>query len=139
MRYYGVMEQQQPSSAKDFFLNLFATAVLFAVVITFIVLWFNYIDALIVDELGRGYLDPYYNELYNSDKDTIRLTSSILLVLFPALLIAYRLLNRQYRLSPHLRESRIHRWLGYLTLFASIVAIRNGTSNARPLKVTNSS
>jgi hypothetical protein len=108
------MAKTNDRSPKYVFLHLFVFALLYLSVVSFITLLFQYITILFPDQL-QGYLYGSY--------DSIRWTSSTLLVCYPTFLGLSWLLQRDMRKEPSLREMRIRKWLLSLTLFVSAITV----------------
>ena len=103
---------------RDVFLHVLMIGGLYAAVISFLVLMFQYVNVGIPDPLK---FDGYY--YYTGAYDSIRWAIAVLLVVFPVFLSLSRLLERDFTLHPEKRESRIRRWLIYFTLFLAAVTV----------------
>lgn len=99
----------QKTAPKDVFLHLLATAALYASVVSFITLVFQYINYLFPDQLN------YYRE---GTLNSIRWSTSVLIPVFIVFILVSWLINREDR-----REIKIRKWLIYLTLFLAAIAI----------------
>ena len=104
------------STPKDVFMHLLGIITLLVSVVSFITLWFQYINVRFPDVLqyygyGSSYLDP------------IRWGTSALVVVFPVYILICWLLGRDYKEDKTRREVRARKWLLYLTLFISAVTI----------------
>jgi len=104
----------QKSSIKDVFYNLLATITLYASVISFISLFFAYVDYLYPDKLS------YY---YTGILDQIRLSTSVLIVVFAVFILISWLMSREFKLNPEKREALVRRVFVYITLFASAITV----------------
>src|SRR3989344_4391814 len=104
------------TTPRDFFLNLLSVATVYAAIVWFLVLLFQYVNYQFPDQLklSGGY---YYTPLF----DLIRTATSVLLVVFPVHVLISWLLGRDLRVEPEKRTLWIRKWLVYLTLFASAV------------------
>jgi len=102
------------TTAKDFFLHLGAVIALYASVISLINLLFEIINTAFPDDLTY-YHDPYSN--------TLRISVATLVILFPLYLILMRVINRSIENNPAKKDIGVHRWLTYLTLFLTGVAM----------------
>jgi len=104
------------SIAKDFFLYLFNTGVLYFSAVSFITLIFQYIEHLIPDPL-RTY---YSGEVFNGP---MRFAISSLIILFPVYILTARWLSKDLDKNPAKRELWVRRWLIYVTLFITAITI----------------
>src|SRR6185369_6211923 len=107
---------QAKSTPKDVFLHLLGIITLIVSVISFITLWFQYINVWLPDVLqyagtGSSYLDP------------IRWAVAALVVVFPVYILVCWILGRDYKADASRREVRARKWLLYLTLFIAAVTI----------------
>ncbi len=102
------------SLPKDVFINLLSVAALYASIVSFIALIFQYVNVLFPDPL---------NFYYTSILDTIRRAGSALLVVFPVYLVVSWLLGKEFAADSEKKQLRIRRWLLYFTLFLSAVTI----------------
>ena len=94
-------------------MNLLTFALLYASVVSFITIWFQYVN----------FLYPDINHYYPSILDGIRWATSILVVVFPVFVLLSWMLGREFKSQPDKRETWVRRWLVYLTLFVSAVTI----------------
>ena len=101
------------SSAKDVFLHLLAIVTLYGSVISFLTLMFQLIDTWFPDVLNYNY----------GSSQSIRWSASMLIVMFPVYLLLTWMINKDFAKTPARREIKVHKWLGYLTLFLSAVTI----------------
>lgn len=102
------------SGPKDVFLHLLAIVTLYASVISFIALLWQYVN--------YQFPDPQ-NYYITSVTDSIRWSASILVVMFPVYVLVSWLINRGYKIEPARREIRARKWLTYLTLFISALTV----------------
>lgn len=102
---------------KDVFLHLLAIIALYASVIAFLVMLFQYINVIVPDQLERGVyqLQNYYS--------SIRWSISSLIVIFPVYIWAGYYLNKIYFIEPEKRNLRIRKWLLNFTVFAAALII----------------
>ncbi len=104
---------------KDFFLWAGAMVSLYASIIAFITLFFNYIDCafpnVLRDSYYYGYSDPY--------QGGISYAMATLIVLTPVFLILMRLIRRDIARDESRRDVWIRRWALFLTLFVAGVTI----------------
>jgi len=99
------------TTPKEVFLHLLEFVALYAVVIGFISLLFQYVNLLIPDVLERGF---YATSSYYS---IARRAMATLIVIFPVYLFTAKYLNKLYLARPERQHSRLRKWLGYFTLF----------------------
>jgi len=111
------MDQKQKSTPKDVFAHLLMIGTLYASVISFIALLFEYVNALIPDPAFLyGYRSPF-------NQDSVRWATAVLLIVFPVFLLISWFLSRDLKLSPAKRDLKIRKWLIYFTLFLASVTI----------------
>jgi len=104
------------NTPRDLFLHLLAVVTLYWSSITFVSLVWQFINKFFPDILNN----PYYGD----HTSMIRFAVSALIIVFPVFLLISWYLNRIYRREAVVRESKIRKWLIYLTLFiASLVII----------------
>lgn len=108
------MVDQEKSTPKDVFLHLSAIVALYASIISFITVWFQYINVLLPDKL---------NFHLSSSLGSIRWASSVLIVTFPLYILISWILAREYRKNLQKRTIKIRKWLLYFTLFISALTI----------------
>jgi len=101
------------STPKDVFLHLLGVVTLYGSAISFITLVFQLINTWFPDPLAYDY----------GTSESIRWSASMLIVMFPVYLLVMWHINREQKANPTLREIRVHKWLGYLTLFLSAITI----------------
>lgn len=104
------MEPNKKVSVKDFFLNLGATIALYTVVISLINLLFTVIN--------NAY-PKITNAYYYVGTASISWPVAILIIVTPILILLMWLLEKQYLVEPERKDSGIHKWLSYLTLFVA--------------------
>lgn len=109
------MESTQSTkiNAKDLFLNLGAFVALYTVVISLINLLFTVID--------KAYPQTTYFGYYSSAN--ISWPVAVLVIFFPILILLYWFLEKEYALDPERQKVGVHKWLSYLTLFFSGLAL----------------
>ena len=107
-------EPRLKSSPQDVFMHLLAIATLYVSIISFITLWFQYINVLLPDPL---------NFFYRAALDGVRWASSALVVVFPVFILLSWLIGRDFRSEPKKRELRVRKWLLYFTLFIAAITI----------------
>lgn len=99
---------------KEVFLQLMMMAMLYLSVISLVMLAFAYIEFSFPDVLN------YYP---HGTLNTIRLSSAMLVVSFPLLLIFSWLIQREGRKMPQKHELKFGKWLVYLTLFVASLTL----------------
>ncbi|MEO8065457.1 MAG: DUF5671 domain-containing protein [Candidatus Doudnabacteria bacterium] len=102
------------STPKDVFMHLLAIVTLYASVVSFIALLWQFINIWFPDPLNY-----YYTSILNS----IRWSASVLVVMYPVYVLMTWLINREFGSDPALREIRVRKWLVYLTLFISALTV----------------
>ncbi len=95
-------------------MHLLGFAALYASVVSFLALLFAYVDFLWPDPLSF-----YYAGILSQ----IRLSSSVLLVIFPVFIIVSWLIEKDFAQSPEKREIKFRKWLVYFTLFVAAITI----------------
>jgi hypothetical protein len=115
------MDQMNPASSpvpksgpKDVFLHLLAIVTLYASVISFITLLWQFVNVWFPDPLTF-----YYSSVLNS----VRWAASVLVVMFPVYVWMTWLINRGVTVDPARKEIRVRKWLTYLTLFIAAVTL----------------
>ncbi len=101
---------------RDVFLHLFAIVALYWSAVSFITLCWQYINYFFPDVLALRYGG-------NSFAGTIRFSVASLIIIFPLFILASWYLNKIYRREADVRESKIRKWLIYLTLFITSLVI----------------
>ncbi len=96
---------------RDFFLDISAMAALYVSVGSLLALLFQYVDYLFPDALTESYYDPY--------SGPIRFAMAALVIVFPLYLFFTRVVHRELRANPLLRDLPFRRWLIYVTLFVA--------------------
>ncbi|MBU1015246.1 hypothetical protein KKI17_02310 [Patescibacteria group bacterium] len=101
--------------AREAFLYLVSFISLYIVAFSFGVLVFHFIDFWFPDSLERMYGDP--------TRSALRMAVSSLVIAFPLYLFMMRTIRRGAAKDPERRESKVRKWLTYLTLVvaASII------------------
>jgi hypothetical protein len=110
---------------RDLFLHLLAVVTLYWSAISFVTLIWQFINKIFPDVLADQYAGDYRLGL-------IRFSVSAIIIVFPVFIAVSWYLNKIYRREAVVRESKIRKWLIYLTLFiASLVIIGDfiGTIN----------
>ncbi len=111
------MEQEiKRNLPRDVFLHLFAVVTMYWAAISFITLCWQYVNYFFPDALNR-----YYN--YFSFTGPIRFAIASLIIVFPLFILVSWFLNKVYKREAQVRESKIRKWLIYLTLFITSLVI----------------
>lgn len=108
------MENHIKMTPKDFFMHLLGFLALYASIISFIVLFFQYINVFFPDKLNF-----YFTAVIN----IIHQASAALLVVFAVFLLITWLIEKDFAKNPDKRDLKFRKWLIYFTLFASAVTI----------------
>ena len=107
---------QKRNLPRDVFLHLFVMVALYWVSISFITLCWQYINYFFPDILAIRYGNQSYIW-------AIRFSVASLIIIFPLFILASWYLNKIYEREAQVRESKIRKWLIYLTLFAASLII----------------
>lgn len=99
---------------RDFFIHLLGFFALYVSIISFLTLFFQYINVIFPDKLNF-----YFTGILN----TIRWASSALLVVFIVFLLINYLLEKDFSSNPAKRDLKFRKWLIYFTLFISAITI----------------
>jgi hypothetical protein len=102
------------NTPKDVFLHLLNIVTFFLSIVNFITLWIQYVGAIFPDPLNF-----YYVGLANS----VRLSTSILVIAVPVYILTSWILGKDLRNYPEKREFKLRKWLLYLTLFVAAITI----------------
>jgi len=111
------IEQDKPklkTSPQDVFLHLLMIVALYMGVISFIALYFQYINVLFPDKLIGSYASIYSG---------IRFASSMLVIAIPVFLLMSWLLEKDFKKNLEKHEFKFRKWLIYLTLFLASLTI----------------
>jgi lysylphosphatidylglycerol synthetase-like protein (DUF2156 family) len=101
---------------RDLFLHLLAMVTLYWSSISFVTLIWQFINKFLHDSLDLNY--------YAGSLELIRFNVSALVIVFPVFIGVSWFLNKIYMRESAVRESKIRKWLIYLTLFiASLIII----------------
>ncbi len=109
---------QPKTTAKDFFVYLSSFVTLYVSSISLITLLFNIINKAFPDNLSSYYY--YGGDFYSAG---MRAAIACLVIVFPLYLIVASYLNRYLRAHPEKKELSVRKWLTYLTLFVTGVAV----------------
>ena len=110
------MENPTKNTPKDVFLHLLSAATLYLSVIGFIALWWQYIGFIFPDKLN---LLGYGSSIYN----TILWSTSVLIVSYPVYILISWIIGRDFKTDASRRESRVRKWLWYITLFVAAMTM----------------
>lgn len=102
------------SAAKDVFSYLLMIAMLYVGVISFVGLLWQYVEVKFPDAL---------NFYYSSASGAIRGHISALLIVWPVMIFMTWLIGKDLQKDPTKKDSRIRKWLLYLTLFLAAITI----------------
>ncbi|MBI2676515.1 MAG: hypothetical protein HYX21_00975 [Candidatus Yanofskybacteria bacterium] len=102
------------TTPKDFFMHLLGFAALYASLVSFLALIFAYVDVLFPDPLS------FY---YSGSLSQIRLSSSVLLIIFPVFILISWLIARDFAQEPEKRNIKFRKWLIYFTLFVAAITV----------------
>lgn len=103
------------TTPKDFFLWAGAMVTLYASIVAFISLYFNYINYAFPDPVREAY---YYGS-YDPYQGGISYAMATLIVLTPVFLILMRLIRRDIERDHTRRDIWVRRWALFLTLFVA--------------------
>lgn len=106
------------STPKDVFSYLLMFAVLYAAVVSYLTVLFQYVDFRFPDQLSYG---------RSGILDAIRFASSFLIVVWPVFLLMSWLISRDIKKNSAKRDVGIRKWLVYLTLFVSALTLIGDT------------
>jgi hypothetical protein len=101
-----------PKTSKYFFLELAIVVALYTCVTTFITFAFGVINYLFPDDLALGF--------YSS---SMRYSISVLVVMFPVMIVLYRSMFKLLQLHPEDRDNTPRRFFSYLTIFLAGVTV----------------
>ncbi len=102
------------TSPQDVFFHLLMIVALYMSVVSFITLYFQYINVLFPDKLIGS-----YSSIYSG----IRFASSMLVIAIPVFLLMSWLLEKDFRENSEKHEFKFRKWLIYLTLFLASLTI----------------
>lgn len=105
------------TGAKDFFLYLASFAGLYVSAISLISLLFAMINKALPDALNGYY---YGSDPYSAG---VRMAIASLLIVFPLYLVVAAYIDKYVRANPEKKELSVRKWLTYLTLFLTAVAV----------------
>lgn len=102
---------------RDVFLHLLAIVGLYWSAISFVTLCWQYINYFFVDALD-------YRTMYITGfSGPIRFAVASLIIVFPVFILVSWFLNKIYSKELEVRESKVRKWLIYLTLFVAALVI----------------
>jgi len=102
---------------RDLFLHLLAIVTLYWSSISFVTLLWQFINKFLPDALNSSY---YY---FDYSLGLIRFSVSSLFIVFPLFIFVSWFLNKIYAKEAVVRESKIRKWLIYLTLFIAALIV----------------
>ncbi|HEU0081064.1 MAG TPA: DUF5671 domain-containing protein [Candidatus Paceibacterota bacterium] len=106
------------TTAKDFFLYLFSFGALYVSAVSLISLLFAMINKALPDALNSYYY--YGGDPYTAG---VRAAVASLLIVFPLYLVAASYIDRYVRANPEKKDLWVRKWLTYLTIFVTAVAV----------------
>jgi len=109
------MEDSKKTGPKDVFSHLLAIIFLYASVVGFGTLLFQYINIY--------FPDPLLWEYSRSSREALRWPIALLVIIFPLYIWLTSFLQRDIIRNPEKRELKTRRWLLYFTLFLTTIAI----------------
>src|SRR3989344_1759901 len=109
------MEDSKKTGPRDVFSHVLAIVFLYACVISFGIILFQYINIYFPDPLNGVY--------GSSARDAIRVPLSILVIVFPFVVWLTASRQRDLIRNPEKRELKPRRWLLYFTLFLTTIVI----------------
>ena len=110
------MEQEiKRNIPRDLFLHLLAIVTLYWSAISFVTLLWQYVNYFYPDNLNSYY--------FQGIAGLIRFSVSSLVIVFPIFISVSWYLNKLYAKEAAVRESKIRKWLIYLTLFIALLVI----------------
>jgi len=110
------MEEIKKNLPRDVFLHLLAIVTLYWSAISFVTLLWQYVNYFFPDALKNYY---YYDGI----SGPMRFAISSLIIVFPVFILVSWWLNKIYAKEVAVRESKIRKWLIYLTLFIAALVI----------------
>ena len=110
--------QPKKNTPRDLFLHLLVVVTLYWSAISFVTLIWQAINNYFPDTLSRI---NYYASNYSSS--LIRFHVSAIIIVFPVFIIVSWYLNKIYRRETEVRDSKMRKWLIYLTLFIASLII----------------
>lgn len=108
------------TTAKDFFIYLGSFAGLYVSAISLIVLLVAIINRSLPDALNSSY---YYYPIEGFYTAPIRFAIACLIIVFPIYLGVAAYIDRYLRAHPDRKEVAVRKWLTYLTVFVTAVAV----------------
>jgi hypothetical protein len=108
-----MVHEIRKGTPKDVFLHLLAVTTLYASVVAFIILWWQYANVLFPDPL----------RCWSCVYDPIRFAIATLVIVFPVHIFVSLIIGREFKIDPEKREMRVRKWLWYITLFVSAITI----------------
>ncbi len=109
------METTKRNLPRDVFLHLLAIVTLYWSAVSFVTLLWQNINYYLPDPLNRTF--------YQGITEIVRVAVSSLIIVFPVFILVSWYLNKIYKKESEVRESKIRKWLIYLTLFIAALVI----------------
>jgi len=106
--------QISKTGPKDVFLNTLSFGVLYGSIVSFLTMIFQYVNYAFPDPLDFWQA---------SILETVRTSTSVLVVMFPIFLILAWMIEKDFKANPEKRNLKFRKWLTYLTLFAAAVTV----------------
>jgi len=110
-------EETKKNTPRDLFLHLLGIVALYWSAISFLTLIWQFIDKWFPDALSS------INYYMDFSTWAIRFSVSAIIIVFPVFIIVSWYLNKLYKREAVVRESKIRKWLIYLTLFITSLII----------------
>jgi len=112
----NLLEVPKRNLPRDVFFHLLAMVTLYWSAVSFITLCWQYVNYFFPDALQ-------YDYRYMGFAGPIRFAVSSLIIVFPVFVLVSWFLNKIYKKEAVVRESKIRKWLIYLTLFIAALVI----------------
>jgi len=109
----NLLEAPKRNLPRDVFLHLFAIVTLYWSAVSVITLCWQYINYFFPDVLNYNY----------GFSGSMRFALASLIIIFPLFMLVSWILNKIYAKESQVRESKIRKWLIYLTLFVTALVI----------------
>jgi hypothetical protein len=103
------------STARDFFLHLLSTVLLYMGVISLIIVLFEIVNHYVPDVLARQY--------YNDPADEMRFSVAMLMISFPVFAWSIYYIKKLIQKDPAVKNFKVRKWLMYLTVFIAAIII----------------
>ena len=103
------------NTARDFFLHLLSTVLLYMGVISLTILIFNIVNHYVPDVLQ--------NEYYQTPADMMRFPVAMLIIVFPVFAWSLWYIRKLITKNPDIQNFKVRKWLMYLTVFVAAIII----------------